>query len=141
MWIKSYTKTYKDIKKEEVWYMWADINNWPTWDKELEYCKMVEPFVEGSHFILKPKGGQKVKVTLSELVPKQKFTSYSNFLGATMYVAHELEETLDGLRITNTVTVTGFLSFIWIALVAKNVANSIPSHMDILIDLVRKNRG
>lgn len=134
MWIKSYNKVYRGVKKEDVWRIWSDVNNWPKWDKELEYCKMDNMFREGSQFILKPKGGPKVTITLSEVKPNEKFTDYCKFFGATMYDAHELEETSDGLRITNTITVTGPLSFIWVNLVAKNVANSIPKQMDALVD-------
>ncbi len=137
MWVKSYSKIYKDVKKSDIWRIWADVNNWPKWDKELEYCEMKAPFVEGSQFILKPFGGSKVKITLSEVVPNEKFTDYCKFLGATMYDAHELEETSDGVRITNTISVTGLLSFIWINLVAKNVANSVPKQMDELVNSAR----
>lgn len=134
MWVKSYKKVYQGVTKMDVWRLWSDVNNWPKWDKELEYCKMENTFIEGSQFILKPKGGPKVTITLSEVIPNEKFTNYCKFLGATMYHAHELEETSDGLRITSTITVTGPLSFIWVNLVAKNVANSVPKQMDALVD-------
>lgn len=137
MWVKSYSKVYQDIKKEDIWRLWADVNNWPKWDKELEYCKMEDTFAEGSHFILKPVGGPKVDITLSKVVINQKFTDYCNFFGATMIDAHELEETLEGLRITNTITVSGWLSFLWVKLVAQNVANSVPKQMDTLVNLAR----
>lgn len=134
MWVKSYNKVYQGVKKESIWRLWSDVNNWPRWDKELEYCKMDSMFAEGNQFILKPIGGPKVKITLSEVRPNEKFTDYCKFLGATMFDAHELEETPDGLRITNTITVTGPLTFIWVNLVAKNVANSVPKQMDALVD-------
>lgn len=139
MWVKSYNKTYQGVTKEDVWRIWSDVNNWPRWDKELEYCKMDSLFIEGSQFILKPKAGPKVKIIISEVIPNEKFTDYCKFLGATMYDAHELTETSDGLRITNTITVTGPLSFIWVKLVAKNVAHSIPKHMDTLVDMAKNN--
>ena len=135
MWIKSYSKTYQDVKKEDVWRLWSDVNNWPRWDTELEYCKMDAPFAQGSHFILKPNKGPKVKITLSEVITNKKFTDYTQFPGAIMYDAHELEETTNGLRITSTITVKGFLSFIWANLVAKNVAAGVPKQMDALVEL------
>jgi hypothetical protein len=54
-----------------------------------------------------------------------------------MYDDHELEETPEGLRISSTISVTGFLSFIWVNFVAKNVANSVPKQMDALVNLAR----
>ena len=91
MWIKSYSQIYQDVNKEEIWQLWSDVNNWQQWDKEVEYCRMEKPFIEGSQFILKPVGGPKVKIILSEVVPNEKFTDYCHFFGATMHDAHELE--------------------------------------------------
>jgi len=58
-----------------------------------------------------------------------------------MYDIHELEETNEGLKITSTIKVTGWLSYVWVFLVAKNVANSAPHEMESLVNLVRKNHG
>ncbi|TAK73197.1 MAG: polyketide cyclase [Gammaproteobacteria bacterium] len=137
MWTKTHSKVYQGIKKEDIWRIWADVNNWPKWDKELESCEMKGSFEERNQFILKPKGGPKVKITLSEVKPNEKFTDYCKFIGATMYDMHELEETSDGLRITNTIMVSGPLGFIWVYLVAKGVANSVPKQMDALVELAR----
>lgn len=135
MWVKSYSKTYQGVKKEDIWRLWVDVSSWPKWDKEIEYCKMDVPFTIGSHFILKPIKGPKVKVILSEVISDKKFIGYTKFPGAIMYDAHELEEKADGLRITSTITVKGILSFIWVNLVAKNVAKSVPEQMDALVNL------
>jgi len=135
MWVKTYSKIYQNVKKEEIWRLWADVTNWPKWDKELEYCKIDGSFIVGNHFILKPIKGPKVKIILSEVVINKKFTDYTKFPGAIMYDAHELEETMDGLRITSTITVKGFLGFLWRNLVAKNVAASVPNQIDAVVEL------
>ena len=137
MWVRKYSKIYQDIKKEDIWSVWSDVNSWPKWDNEIEYCDMKNAFIEGSQFILKPMGSPKVKITLSEVVVNERFTDYCKFLGATMCDTHELEEISEGLRITNTITVTGPLAFLWINLVAKNVAKSVPQQTDRLIEFVR----
>ena len=137
MWIKSYSKTYQDVKKEDIWRIWADVNNWPTWDKELEYCEMKGEFTQGTQFILKPVGGPKVKITLSEVKTNERFTDDCTFLGATMYDDHQLEETPEGLRITSTISVTGLLGFVWTHLVAKKVAEGVPVQMDALVHRAR----
>ncbi len=139
MWVKSYSKVYQDVKKEDVWRAWTDVNNWPKWDKELDYCQIEEGFAfsEGNRFILKPLGGPKVKITLSEVVTNKKFTDYCKFLGATMHDHHELEETPTGLLVKSKITVSGPFGFIWVKLVANNVANSVPNQMDALVHFVR----
>lgn len=137
MWTKTYTKVYSGITREKIWAIWQDVNNWPMWDKELEYCKLDSEFREGSQFILKPLGAPKLKIFLSEVVPNVKFTDYCKFIGATMYDAHQLEDTPEGVRVTNTITVTGILQFLWVKLVATNVVNSIPRQMDALVAMAK----
>jgi len=56
-----------------------------------------------------------------------------------MYDIHELEDTPEGLRIINTISVTGLLSFLWVKLVAKKVAASIPKQMDALVNLAKSS--
>ncbi len=139
MWTKKYTKIYKDINKTQIWRHWADVNNWPKWDDELEYCRLQGPFAAGSQFILKPVGGPKVTITLSHVVENERFTDYCQFLGAQMVDDHLLEETDEGLRFTSTITVTGPLSFLWVWLVAKKVANSLPKNFDQLVKMVARH--
>ena len=71
--------------------------------------------------MLKPKGAPAVKIDIIELIENKRFTDCTKFWGAKMYDIHELEETKEGLRITSTVKVTGWLSYLWVMLVAKHV--------------------
>lgn len=141
MWVKKFSKVYKDIRKEDIWRAWADVNNWPKWDSELEYCDLKGQFAQGEQFILKPRGGPKVKITLSEVTTNERFTDYCKFLGATMYDAHELTNEPDGIRITNIISVTGPLSFLWVRLVAKKVAQAVLIQTDNLVKFVRASNG
>lgn len=137
MWIKSYSKVYKNIKKEDIWRLWADINHYTKWHDDLDYCTLEGKFVVGNHFMLKPKGAPVFKIAITELIENRKFTDCTNFFGAKMYDIHELEETAEGLRITNTLKVTGWLSFLWVQLVAKKVSSAVPKEMEALVRLAR----
>lgn len=138
MWIKTFSKEYGNINKEAIWQAWADVNDWPKWDSGLEYCEISCDFEEGAQFILKPEGGPKVRLYLSEVVPNIRFTGYCKFPGAVMYHAHELEELPNGnVKVTNTITVKGPFSFIWAKLVAKNVAKTVPEQTNSLVKYAR----
>jgi len=139
MWTRSYTKVFPGVKTVDIWRLWVDINNWPRWHPDLDYCKMEGPFVVGNHFMLKPKGAPAFKIELIEIVEGRKFTDCTYFLGAKMYDTHELEETPEGLRLTNTLTVTGPLKWLWIKLVAQNVAATVPDEMETLANLARSS--
>lgn len=139
MWIRSHTKVYQDVKKEDIWRIWINVNNWATWHGGLDYCKMEDPFVVGNHFMLKPKGASAVKIELTEIEEGRKFTDCTTFFGAKMYDTHEVEETIEGLLLTNTLVVTGPLTFLWVKLVAQNVAATVPQDMDALVNRARSH--
>lgn len=140
MWSQTFSKVYPGITKEAVWSVWADVNNYLAWHDDLDYCRMTGEFVVGNYFMLKPKGAPAVKIEITELVKNQRFVDCTSFFGAKMYDIHELEETADGVRITSTVKVTGFLSFLWVKLVAKKVAESAPAEAKALIALIEEKQ-
>lgn len=133
MWTKTYSKTYAGVTKEAIWRLWTDVSCWPEWHDDLEYCSMEGPFEEGNYFMLKPKGMKAVKIVLTQVTPGKQFTDCTTFFGAQMSDTHYMEETQDGIKITNTIVVKGPLGWLWIKLVAQHVANSIPEEMDALV--------
>lgn len=141
MWTKSFSKIYTGVKKEDIWRLWTDVNQWPKWHGDLDYCKMEGPFEVGNHFMLKPKGVGAVKIVLTDIEQGKKFTDCTTFFGAKMFDTHSMEETPEGLRLSNTLVVTGPLKWLWIKLVAQNVADTVPNEMESLVNLARENHG
>ncbi len=137
MWVRTHHQIVQGISKEAIWQLWTDINNWPTWHDDLDYCKMHGEFIVGNHFKLKPKGAFPVKIILTEVDEQRKFTDCTRFLGAKMHATHTIEKTDDGLRLTNTLVVTGPLKWLWIKLVASHIADTIPDEMNALVALAR----
>ncbi len=137
MWTRTYSKTFQGLKREDIWRIWTDINNWPTWHGDLDYCKLEGDFKVGNHFFLKPKGVQSVKIVLTEINEGYSFTDCTSFFGAKMYDTHAMEETVDGLKLTNKLVVTGPLKWLWIKLVAQNVADTIAEETENLVKLAR----
>ena len=79
-----------------------------------------------------------VKIVLIDVKPGIQFTDCTTFFGAKMFDTHLMEKTVDGLKLTNIVTVTGPLQWLWVQLVAKKVAQSVPYHLEALAKLARK---
>jgi hypothetical protein len=129
MWTKSHSIITKAATKEQLWKLFADVNQWHTWDEGIEYAKLDGKFEKGNHFILRPKGGPNVKVELLETVENKMFLDVTKFPLAKMYDEHLFEETSEGLKITNTITVKGILGFLWVQLVAKKIADALPTDM------------
>jgi hypothetical protein len=138
MWSQTYSKTYKNIEKEDIWRIWSEVNSYVEWHDDLDSCKLEGEFEVGNYFKLKPKGAPTFKVHITELDYCKLFVDCTNFIGAKMYDIHKLEQTKNGLKITNTIKVTGILSFLWVKLVAKSVAESAKTEMDQTVKLARK---
>lgn len=126
MWKKTYSVITQEVTKEQIWKLATDIDRWKEWDDTVEYSTLLGPLKEGEFFILKPKGGPKVKIRLIEVIPFQKFTDLTTFPLAKMYGEHLYEETENGLKITVTMTVTGLLAWLWIKLVAADIVKHLP---------------
>ena len=99
------------------------------------------PFEVGNFFMLKPKGVRAVKIEIIALKKGYEFTDCTTFFGAKMYDTHTLAETKDGLILSNKLVVTGPLKWLWIKLVAQNVAATVPDEMDALVALARSRNA
>lgn len=137
MWTQSFSKVYEGIKREDIWKLWTDVNGWTRWHGDLDSCALEGKFEVGNHFFLKPKGMGAVKILLTAIEEGVSFTDCTSFFGAKMYDTHALEETPQGLKLTNTVVVTGPLKWVWVKLVAQNVADSVPVEMEALVHLAK----
>lgn len=138
MWSKTYSKKVTGLKLEDIWAIWADINNWHEWHDDIEYAKLSGEFTVGNKFILKPKNGPKVSIALIEVNPYSKFVDLTRFPLAKMYGIHEFIQNGNEIEIKTTMQVTGLLSFVWRKLVAEKVANSEEEQTNSLINRVKK---
>lgn len=129
MWTKSHSIVTTAVTKEQMWQLFADVNNWHTWDKGIEFAKLEGKFEEGNCITLRPKGGPNVKVKLLKTVENSMFLDVTSFPLAKMYDEHLFEETDKGLKITNTITVKGLLAFLWVKLIAQKNADALPADM------------
>jgi len=138
MWTKSHSIVTEEVTKEQMWKLFADVNNWHTWDEGIEFAKMDGKFEKGNFFTLRPKGGPNVKVELLETVENKSFLDVTKFPLAKMFDNHTFEETPQGLKITNTISVTGVLGFLWRKIVAQKIVDSLPNDMQTQIKSASK---
>jgi hypothetical protein len=138
MWTKSHSIVTKDVTKEQMWQLFADVNNWHTWDKSIEFAQLEGQFEKGNHFMFQPKGGPKLKLQIVEAIKNQNFTDLTTFPLAKMYGEHLFEETPEGLKMTTTMKVEGILGFLWRKIVAQKIVDGLPSDMQIQIKAASK---
>ena len=138
MWTKSYSVVTKEVTKEQMWKLFSDVNNWQTWDESIEFAHLEGKFEQGNFFVFQPKGGPKIKLKILEAIENYKFVDLTTFPFAKMYGDHTFEETPDGLKLTTTMIVEGFLGFLWKKLVAQKIVDDLPKDMAIQIKAASK---
>lgn len=138
MWTKSHSIVTKEVTKEQMWQLFADVNNWHSWDKSIEFAQLEGVFEKGNHFMFQPKGGPKLKLQIVEAIKNQNFTDLTTFPLAKMYGEHLFEETPEGLKMTTTMKVEGILGFLWRKIVAQKIVDGLPSDMQIQIKAASK---
>jgi hypothetical protein len=137
MWSKSYSKTVKGLKADQVWKVWSDVNQWHTWQDDIEYAKLDGEFKQGNAFRFKPKGGPRFNIELTRVEPNSVFIDLTRFPLARMYDSHELIDRGAALEIKTTISIEGPLSFMWRKIVAENVVNGLQVQTERLIEKAR----
>lgn len=135
MWIKSHSVTVSDIEPAQIWKIWSDINNRPLWDLDTEWTELKGEFKQGAVFRFKPKGGPKLSMTITECVPNRCFTDCFKVPFARLYGIHKMNLTAEGLQISTSIKVEGFLGWFLRKIIAEKVAAEVPEQTDMLIKL------
>ncbi len=138
MWQKSHSIIVKGIEPHQIWKIWSDIPNRPTWDTDTEWAKSNGPFENGTLITFKPKGWPKtVSMKIIECIPNKTFTDYTQFFLAGLYGTHHMEQVADGLKLTTTIKVVGPLAWLWRKIVAQDIVASLPEQTNMLIKVAR----
>jgi len=133
MWTQTYSKRIKGLSVDQIWQVWTDVDQWSTWQDDVEYSKMQSEFKTGGTFAFHPKGGPKLTLELTEVEVRKNFVDLTRFPLAKMYDSHEIFVHGDEIELKCTLTIKGPLSFLWKKIVAENVAKGIPSQLEALI--------
>ena len=76
MWQQSYSQTASDVTAEEVWCVWTDVNQWHSWQDDIEFAQIDTDFKAGSFFKFKPKGAPTFSIEVTEVVENSVFTDF-----------------------------------------------------------------
>lgn len=135
---KTFTLMTNEISQEQIWHVISNVNQWSTWDEGVEFAELQGKFESNSSFLLRPKGGPKIKIKLVEVREKSYFKDMTTFPLAKMYGEHWYEETPEGLKITVTMTMTGILSALWYKIVMKDIVAGLEKDQNALIAAAKK---
>jgi hypothetical protein len=130
----TYSKKVKNLDIEKLWKMWTNVNSWNTWQDDIEFAAMEGDFIEQNYFILKPKGGPRVKIQLLKVQPLKQFIDLTVFPLAKMYGDHEfIVHENNEIEIKTTMSIEGPLAFLWNKLVMQGIVQKLDQQTESLI--------
>jgi uncharacterized membrane protein len=135
--MKTYSHSIRtDLSTQRLWAVFSDLENWPTWDTELERTQWVDR--ERKIFSLKPKGGGAVKIRVSAFEEGKLWTDRASFPLAVLEGEHQFVALPDGgTELRTSMTIKGPLAFLWDRLVVKGIAAGVPAQTKALIQHAR----
>jgi hypothetical protein len=88
----------------QIWALWQDVNNWPSWDVGLERCAIEGDFVAGNSFTLRPHGApDEIRAELVEVKPHEGFTDETRLPFGVLRASHAFSAGSDGNKVTHTI--------------------------------------
>jgi hypothetical protein len=118
MWQANF-KTTTDVSAEKLYRAITDFNGWNRWDDGIEYTKLISEAKTGGEFILKPKGGPAVKITIEKMWPFE-VIDVAHLPLAKMRTVHKYERIGDTTHISMKIEIWGVLGFLWRKIIGEN---------------------
>ena len=135
MWEKSLSDVSHLIYREKVWTLITDIDRWSLWDFNIEYSKYSNSRVkQNGTFVVKHRNFLKANGIVEENRTYEYFSFRIDLLAAKLYRKYLLEDTAEGLKITVTTSISGFLSWLWKYIVGIKILKYTTEDIAIIIE-------
>ncbi|MDJ0343613.1 SRPBCC family protein [Streptomyces sp. H10-C2] len=76
---------------QAIWRLWADVENWGTWNAEIEKVEISGPFAAGAQISMTPPGDDPVLLRVAEAVEGERFIDEARFDELLLRTIHRIE--------------------------------------------------
>ncbi|WP_327252672.1 polyketide cyclase [Streptomyces sp. NBC_01244] len=76
---------------EAIWALWADVENWGTWNADIEKIELRGPFAAGAEITMTPAGQDPVELLVAEATEGEMFTDEARFAGLVLRTTHRID--------------------------------------------------
>ena len=135
MWRAQY-EMLTDVPPQTLHDAITDINNWNKWDAGLEYTRLDGSARPGAMFILKPKGGPKVRMSIDDIAAFR-LVDTAHLLGAKLRTTHEYIPTGSQTLVRFGIEVWGPLEFLWRRLLGEAQIKEAPAQLAAFVAYAR----
>ena len=107
MWSTEHTRE-TTATPEQVWRLWADVEQWPSWNADIEEIELSGPFAPGSRVVMKPIGDETVELRIAGANEPELFVDEADLGDIVVRTTHRIERVDDErARITYRMEITG----------------------------------
>src|SRR5262245_4650970 len=92
---------------EEIWRLWANVDRWPAWNRDIEGVDLDGPFATGSRIVMTPCGQEPVELRIVEAVEPDLFVDEADLGDIVVRTTHSVEALGEGRRVTYRMEITG----------------------------------
>ncbi|MGE5196128.1 MAG: SRPBCC family protein [Anaerolineae bacterium] len=114
----------------QIWRIWQDVENWKTWDQEIELSRIDGPFQTGTTGCTKFAGAPLFKTLLTQ-VELYKLVVQEAYLSFAKVISYQSMKQVDGrTQVTFKVEIRGPLSLFFACMLGRFVKKKIPVEME-----------
>jgi len=135
MWKAQY-EMLTDVSAQALYSAIIDIDSWNKWDAGLEYTRLQSEMRAGATFVLKPKGGPKVKMSIDDVAPFR-LVDTAHLVGAKLKTTHEYVPTGTRTAIHFGIEVWGPLELLWRKILGESQIKEAPAQLAAFVAYAR----
>lgn len=123
----------------QIWHVWQDVENWNSWDRELESSRLEGPFQSGVRGYLKFKNGPTLNTILTHVEPLKQFVQEAQLFLATVVMTHSIDQIAEKTQVTVKVEICGFSAFFYSWMIGRSIQRKIPLEVKEMLKQALKN--
>ncbi|MBS0625383.1 MAG: SRPBCC family protein [Verrucomicrobia bacterium] len=120
----------------QIWKIWEDVENWKTWDQEIELSRLDGPFQSGTAGCTKFVGTPLFKTLLTNVEPHKLVVQEAYLFYAKVISYQSMKPVDDKTEVTFDVEIQGPLSLFYACMIRRFIRKKIPREMELMLKRV-----
>lgn len=129
MLVSKYTATTM-ASPSQIWRVFEDVENWKSWDYEVEFSRMNGPFEAGTRGQLKMQQSPKLETQLTYVDPLKKFVLEAKLLFATAVMTHTIARVDGKTQVTFQTDIRGPFTLLYARMIGGSIKKKTPAEME-----------
>ena len=93
---------------EAIWRLWSDVENWGSWNAEIEKIEINGPFEPGTQILMTPPAEDPIPLLIAEAVEPERFVDEARFGDLILRTTHRVDPIdQDRIRVVYRMEITG----------------------------------